>query len=292
MLDLLDSGPTSHSFISQRLRLNYLDWGNPEAPTLILQHGGRDHARSWDWVARALRGDWHVIAPDLRGHGDSAWSQDGAYLMPHYVYDMAQLIHQQGADQVTVVAHSLGGNVALRYTGLYPEKVRKLVVIEGLGISPRRARERAAQPVAERWRQWILDQRSLSARQPRRYATLTEALERMQAENRHLTDEQARHLTVHGVSRNEDGTYCWKFDNYVRSPPPLDLSADERHALWSQITCPTLLAVGADSGASNPALDGSAAHFQKAEVVSFPKAGHWLHHDQLEAFLATLRRFL
>ena len=65
-------GPTSQSFISQRLRLNYVDWGNPGAPPLILVHGGRDHCRNWDWVAADLRRDYHIIAPDLRGHGDSA----------------------------------------------------------------------------------------------------------------------------------------------------------------------------------------------------------------------------
>jgi pimeloyl-ACP methyl ester carboxylesterase len=70
-------GPTSNTFISQRLRLHYVDWGNPDAPPLILQHGGRDHCRSWDWVAEELCKDWHVICPDLRGHGDSAWSPEG-----------------------------------------------------------------------------------------------------------------------------------------------------------------------------------------------------------------------
>src|SRR5258706_15243912 len=63
--------PTSHTYISQRLRLHYLDWGNPDAPPLVLVHGGRDHARSWDWVVERLRDRWHIIAPDLRGHGDS-----------------------------------------------------------------------------------------------------------------------------------------------------------------------------------------------------------------------------
>ena len=67
-------GPTSHRFVSQRLDLHYLNWGNPGAPLLVLVHGGRDHARNWDWVAQALRYDWHIICPDLRGHGDSAWS--------------------------------------------------------------------------------------------------------------------------------------------------------------------------------------------------------------------------
>ena len=64
-------GPTSRHYFSQRLRLHYVDWGNPDAPPLLLVHGGRDHCRNWDWVAVALRKDWHIICPDLRGHGDS-----------------------------------------------------------------------------------------------------------------------------------------------------------------------------------------------------------------------------
>src|SRR4051812_8472125 len=88
-------GPTSQTYVSQRLRLHYADWGNPSAPPLILLHGGRDHCRNWDWVAQDLRRDFHIIAPDLRGHGDSAYSPSGDYTMPAYVYDLAQLIHQQ-----------------------------------------------------------------------------------------------------------------------------------------------------------------------------------------------------
>src|SRR5690606_26287722 len=102
-------GPTSRSYVSQRLRLRYVDWGNPEAPPLLLVHGGRAHSRNWDWVAQRLRHQWHVIAPDLRGHGDSQWADDGNYAMTGYVYDLAQLIHEQRLAPVTIVAHSLGG---------------------------------------------------------------------------------------------------------------------------------------------------------------------------------------
>ena len=90
--DIAGSGPTSRVYFSQRLRLHYVDWGNPTAPPLLLLHGGRDHCRNWDWVASALRRDWHVLAPDLRGHGDSQWSPDGSYSTASYVYDLAQLI--------------------------------------------------------------------------------------------------------------------------------------------------------------------------------------------------------
>ncbi|TXL74100.1 alpha/beta hydrolase [Vineibacter terrae] len=287
-------GPTSRIYFSQRLRLHYVDWGNPEAPPLLLVHGGRDHCRNWDWVAADLRRDWHVIAPDLRGHGDSQWSPDGNYSMAGYIYDLAQLIHQQGLAPVTIVAHSLGGNISLRYAGIYPEQVRKLVAIEGLGPSPKMQAERAKKTIDSRMRQWIDEQRGLSGRLPRRYASIEDAFKRMQEENKHLSPEQARHLTQHGVNQNEDGTYSWKFDNYVRAWAPYDMTNEDVEQLWSRISCPTLLIYGKESWASNPLDDGRIRHFAKAgaKVVSFEGAGHWVHHDRLDGFLAELRGFI
>lgn len=288
----MHSGPTSHSFVSQRLRLHYVDWGSPHAPPILLVHGGRDHCRSWDWVARELRGDWRVIAVDLRGHGDSAWSPDGDYSMQAFVYDMAQLIHQLKLAPLTIVAHSLGGGIALRYAGLFPENVSKIVAIEGLGPSPKMLAERNATPLRERWRKWIDERRTLSGRAPKRYATLEDALARMKAENAYLTDEQARHLTIHGVSQNEDGTYSWKFDNYIRLFAPFDIAQSEIEALWGAIACPTLLLYGAKSWASNPERDGRASHFKSARVVEIEEAGHWLHHDRFGLFMRELTRFV
>ena len=285
-------GPTSQSFISQRLRLNYVDWGNPGAPPLILLHGGRDHCRNWDWVAADLRRDYHIIAPDLRGHGDIAWSTSGDYSMGAFVYDLAQLIHQQGLGPTRIVAHSLGGNIALRYAGAFPETVSKLVAIEGLGPSPTMMADRAARSPVERMRAWVADTRKLAGRVPRRYATLEDAFHRMQAENRHLTEAQARYLTVHGAMQNEDGTYSWKFDNYVRAFTPVDFAPEDLQAIWGNIACPILFVNGAESWASNPQTDGRMAYFQDGRVAVFEGAGHWVHHDKLDEFLAVAREFL
>ncbi|MBU6267847.1 MAG: alpha/beta hydrolase [Sphingomonadales bacterium] len=285
-------GPTSHSFMSQRLRLHYADWGNPEAPPLILQHGGRDHARSWDWVASELRHDWHVICPDLRGHGDSAWSPDGDYTPHAFAYDFAQLVHTLGYDRVTIIGHSLGGNIATMFTGLYPDKVRRFVNIEGLGPTPRLLDERDAVPFPERLRDWIGKKRAAAGRLPRRYPTLEAAYQRMKEENPFLSVEQARHLTVHGTSRNEDGSWSWKFDNYLNVWPPADLPRAVTHQLWQAITCPMLLLYGAESFAVNPTKDGRIQHFATARVIEYEKAGHWLHHDQFERFMGDVTTFL
>jgi len=283
-------GPASHRYFSQRLRLHYVDWGNPDKPPLLLIHGGRDHCRNWDWTAAALRDDWHIIAPDLRGHGDSEWSRDGSYTLAGYIYDLAQLIDQQRLAPVTIIAHSLGGNIALRYAGVYPETVAKLVAIEGLG--PRPLPGASSATIVERMDAWVREQRTLAGRLPRRYPSIEDAFRRMQEENPHLTAEQARHLTIHGVNQNEDGTYSWKFDNYVRAWPPYDMSARDIALLWSRISCPTLLLYGKESRSGNPLEDDRTKPFRHARVVGVGDAGHWLHHDRLPEFLRIVRDFL
>jgi pimeloyl-ACP methyl ester carboxylesterase len=290
MAELL--GPISRVFFSQRLKLHYVDWGNPDAPPLLLLHGGRDHCRNWDWVAEALRHDYHIIAPDLRGHGESAWSASGHYTMASYLYDLAQLIHQQALAPVNIIAHSLGGNIALRYAGIYPENLRRLVAIEGLGPGPRAHADAARRPIAERMRAWIEQQRDAAGRQPRRYATLEDAFERMREANQHLSPAQARHLTQRGINQNEDGTYSWKFDHYVRVWPPYDMTREEIAELWGRITCPALLVYGKESWATDPAEDGRLAYFQNARVLAVEGAGHWVHHDRLALFLSEVRTFL
>lgn len=283
-------GPTSHSYVSQRLRLNYLDWGNPDAPPLLLIHGNRDHAHNWDWVAARLQDRYHIVAPDLRGHGDSQWSAGSMYAVAEWVYDVAKLVDQQGLAPLRVVAHSLGGNVAMRYAGTFPEDVERLVVIEGWG-GPTMNGPRPSTP--DRMRSWIDTQRSLATRQPRRYASLDDAYQRMLEANPHLSAEQARHLTVHGTNQNEDGTYTWKFDNYIHTSQVLDLPPDDVRELWRNIACPVLLVAGSESwirlGGDADALVGQFADARHAVVDG---AGHWVQHDQLDAFVALIDDFL
>ena len=285
-------GPTSHSYISQRLRLHYVDWGNEAAAPLLLIHGGRDHCRNWDWLSEELRSDYHVIAPDLRGHGDSQWMIGGTYSQAEFTYDIAQLIHQMKLAPLTIIGHSMGSGIGLRYTGIYPDKVKKIVGIEGLGGAPQRARQRTGKVPHERFTEWIEETRGLAARVPHRYASFDEALNRMQDANKHLRPDQARHLTMHGINQNEDGTYSWKFDNYVRAFTPFGIDEAETQSLWNRITCPTLLIRGADSWAKDPLELGIPDHFRNADFVTVEGAGHWVHHDRLDDFLKLVRDFL
>jgi pimeloyl-ACP methyl ester carboxylesterase len=285
-------GPASSYYVSQRLRLHFVDWGNEDKPPLVLVHGGRDHARNWDWVARELRVDWHVIAPDLRGHGDSAWAIGGHYTIQEHVLDLAQLLITLDLFPVTLIGHSLGGSIATHYASIYPENVSKLVSIEGLGPPPAMIKGRLSKPPWERTDEWIRQVRDFSARRPRHYPSIDAAAERMIQENSFLSPEQARHLTIHGVARNEDGTYSWKFDNYTRVFFPQRYDMEEMRSQWGRITCPTLLVRGLQSWAGDPEADGRASAFQNARCVGIDKAEHWVHHDQLDEFLRVVREFL
>ena len=168
----------------------------------------------------------------------------------------------------------------------------RLVAVEGLGPPPQLIRERLQRPIWERIDAWIEQVRGLSARQARRYPSIDAAATRMREENSSLSEEQARHLTVHGVARNEDGSFSWKFDNYERALFPQRWDLAEIHSLWARITCPTLLVRGLASWAGDPELDGSLACFRDARSVALEGAGHWVHHDRLDEFLKIVREFL
>ncbi len=288
----LRPGPVSRFFVSQRLKLHYVDWGNVGAPPLVLVHGGRDHCRMWDWVAERLAERWHVIAPDLRGHGDSAWSSDGSYSVAGYLYDLAQLVHQLRLAPATIVAHSLGGNISTRFAGTFPDQVRQMVLIEGLGMSPRFIAQRDAKAPPERLGQWITKSRELAARAPRRYESVEEAIKRMQEANKRLSAEQARHITLHALNQNEDGTFSWKFDPYLYVWPAYDIPQADVEVVWRNITCPILNIYGRESEASDPLTDGRARHFKTARFVTLDGAGHWVHHDRLDEVMRLVDDFL
>jgi pimeloyl-ACP methyl ester carboxylesterase len=279
--------PESRWYTSQRLRLHYVVWGDERNPPVLLVHGGRDHARNWDFVARELLAEYAVYAVDLRGHGDSDWSTGGMYSMPEYTADIAAFAAHLDRDPLALVGHSLGGGIVLQYAGTFPEKVRHVAAVEGLGPGVREPRSAHL-----RMREWIGYLRDFEQRRPRHYHTLDEAVQRMQEANTHLSPEMARHLAEHGVRRHEDGSYTWKFDNYVRMHSPYEFMIDDARELWNQIRVPVLLIRGDKSGAKDPERDGKASAFHDYRSIQVADAGHWVHHDQPDEFLAVLRPFL
>ena len=278
------SEPSQHFFESQRLRLCYWEWGEPSNPPLLLHHGGRDHARSWDRIAEGFAGDYRVLALDLRGHGDSQPEIGGEYSIRQNVVDLLALVELAGPP-VFLLGHSYGGRIGYLAAGAYPERFRAIVSIEG-PLTPSHGEPQPLSP--ELLREAIEARRSLEGRSPRTYADLDEAAARMQQNNRRLSREQTLELAGYAATPVEGG-YQWKFDNWARPGVRRDDVSDaELQGFAAAISCPLLLIVGEDSGGRRKMQD-EVGIFPNGRSILVPEAAHWVHHDQPETVVREAR---
>jgi len=133
-----DAEPREDFFVNDGLKLHYWEWGDPQEDTYVFIHGVRDQGRSWENFVTALMGRGvpinHAIALDLRGHGDSEWPPwNRGYQHEDFLADLAGLLRHLGKESVTIIGHSLGGSMAVLYSGAFPDRVKKLVLFESLG---------------------------------------------------------------------------------------------------------------------------------------------------------------
>lgn len=268
-----------------------VEWGRPDAPVLVLQHGMRDHARSWDCVASYFADRYRVIAPDLRGHGDSDWSHEGAYSLFDYVIDLRRIVVALELDSFHLVGHSLGGHISLRYAAAFPETVRALSIIEGIELPIVRDQRRDPIPYPARLREWIIDQGNVQTRSPRFYATQADAGARMAAQHPRIDASKIAHLTLHGTIMESAKGWRWKFDNACRHRAPDDAYGHDLDDVLAAITSPVLLAYGEESWIPIPPQE-RLNRLVRHQVETFEGASHWLHHEALEKFTAVLGDFL
>ena len=278
--------PRQRFIESQRIRISYWDWGNETAPPLVLVHGGRDHARSWDRIASALRDRFHVVAPDLRGHGDSGWTPGGDYGLPDNALDIVRLIENAGSP-ANVLAHSYGGSVCLLAAGTYPEHFSRLAVIEGTHSLNPAEEERVGPAWVRRWADRL---RSFEDQEPRIYPDLESAEQRMREANPRLPDEVFPGLAAHAVRRVEGG-FIWKYDLWVNGRLSMEVRRSELPAFWEAITCPVLLVLGSESNSRRRQHPAPEKHFRDVRTVEIEGAGHWVHHDRPGELLKELASF-
>jgi pimeloyl-ACP methyl ester carboxylesterase len=260
----------------------------------VLLHGWMDVAASFQFLVDAFADDAPVLAIDWRGFGDSAPSGADAYWFADYAADLDAWLRLLSPEApVDLIAHSMGGNVAMLYAGVRPERVRRLVNLEGYGLpdSPP-----AAAP--ERMRRWLDELQEQPQLKP--YPDLDAVAKRLRKTNPRLPADKASWLAQHWAAQGSDGLFHLKADVAHKRSHAVPYRKAEAMATWAHITAPTLLVEGEDDalrlfwGDRYPRAD-----FEERLAVipnltqhRLADCGHMLHHDQPEALARTIEAFL
>lgn len=281
----------SHIHTIRNLRYHVRTWGDARAPKVFLLHGWMDVSASFQFLVDCLQRDWYVIAPDWRGFGLTEWARDG-YWFPDYYADLDALleIYHPGAPAM-IVAHSMGGNVALTYAGVRPHRVGKLVSMEGFGAS-----RTAVDDAPPRYARW-LDQ-LLAPPRFRTYATFEEVAARLMKNNPRLTHHQATFLAQHWARQAGPGEVSLRSDPRHKIVNPVLNRMEEVLACWRRMTASVLWISGAQSSARGWRGDSPAQMAERKTAIGdlrevvLDDCGHMMHHDQPARLAAAVETFL
>jgi pimeloyl-ACP methyl ester carboxylesterase len=256
------------------LRLHYLEWGSSAKPAMVLLHGISKHAHTFDHIAPEFARDYHVLAVDMRGHGDSGWSPEGAYLVEDYVKDIEGLLAQLGIRKVTMLGNSTGGRVVQVFAGMHPEMVDRLIVED---VGPERPQD-------------IADSFARQVRQEADgWASEDELVKQLVGRSQRTPEALTRTYAHFGTKKREDGRIVWKRDpNLVKG-----FVVTELWTHVSKITSPTLYVIGGGSRIVPAATQERLKQtLPKVEIVTMPGLGHYPNEENTAGFLAIVNPFL
>lgn len=271
--------PQDKTVMANGLKLHYLDWGAPDNPPLVLLHGLRGHAHAWDDFSAAVCEDYHVLALDQRGRGDSEWARDGVYTTAAYVADLLGFSTALHLDSFMLIGHSMGGRNSMAFSARYPDQVRKLVVVDiaPAGDTPGGARIRQEISVV-----------------PEEFESFEAVVAYMSQQNRYAAPEVLRRRLHYATQPLPNGKIGWRYDRAIREQwrqgPP---TSEDLWPAWRSLTCPTLIVRGGDSDILSPAAAQQMLAAQpRAREVEIPRAAHMVFEDNPDAFLPAVRAFL
>jgi len=291
--------PAQSRYVDVRgLRQHVVTWGDPAAPVVLMLHGWMDVGASFQFLVDALRDDWHVVAPDLRGFGRSQWQPQG-YWFQDYVADLDALVEEFAPDTpVRLVGHSLGGNIVMHYAGVRRDRVAAVVALDGFGI-PFEAPD-AAPAKLSKWLDALRDPPDFKP-----YASLAAVATRLQKTNPRLSRDKAEFLASWWARELPDGRAELSSDPRHKMPFPTVYRMEEIFAVWGSIAAPVLWVAAAQSDIPrwlDPAraegqdgLDGiraRLAHVPTGTLAIVQDAGHMVHHDQPDAVARVIEPFL
>ena len=274
------------------LRYHCRVWGAAGAPKLFMLHGWMDVSASFQFLVDALRDEWRVIAPDWRGYGLSDWGPADCYWFPDYMGDLDRLLaHFEPDRAATLIGHSMGGNIASMYAGVRPDRVARLINLEGFGMSrtePAKAPARYA-----KWMAQLADKPGF-----RDYTDFAELAARMRKANPRLTEARALFLAQHWGAQNGSRRVVLRSDPAHKLINPVAYQLEEAMACWRNVAAPVLWIDGVESKTMERMRINSNDHearkacFRSLSAHTIAAAGHMLHHDQPEQLAALIEAFL
>jgi pimeloyl-ACP methyl ester carboxylesterase len=276
----IDTGVADKQLTLNGLRFHYRDWGNAGAQPLVCLHGFTSHARSWDTFARAMRDQYHVLALDQRGHGESDWATD--YHPQRRVEDLEAFVAALGLNRFVLLGLSMGGRVAFQYAARHPDQVERLVIVD---IAPQ-TDQRGARRINDGLR--VND----VFRDPE------EAFRVARQANPRPPDDELHSRVLNGLKQRDDGTWTYRYDVALRNnsgarvmPTPEEIERD--WASLANITCPTLLVRGAESDIlSRELAERMVRSIPNCRLVEVSDSGHSVPLDNPTGFLAAVKTFL
>ncbi len=272
--------PQDHEVKVGQMRLHYLDWGNKHLPPILFLHGGALTAHTWDLVCLALREEYHCLALDQRGHGDSDWASDADYSIGAQLADTKGFVDKLGLDKFILVGMSLGAINSLAFAIAHPERLSHLVIIDA-GPEMRR-------PGSSRIRDFVNEVQET--------VTVEAIIEKALKFNPRRDPTILRRSLMHNLRQQPDGTWKWKYDTRRFKALGQDSHRAERAALadgLARIICPSLVVRGGESDVFHEEdAEHLAARLPHGRHVTVPKAGHTVQGDNPKDLVAELRRFL
>jgi len=281
----------SHIHKIRNLRYQVRTWGDSAAPKMFLLHGWMDVSASFQFLVDCFQREWYVVAPDWRGFGLTEWAA-GGYWFPDYYADLDALLEIYQPDMpVNLVAHSMGGNVACTYAGIRPQRVARLVSLEGFGMG-----RTASDQAAGRYQQWLDELRA----PPRfnSYTSFDAVAARLKKNNRRLTDEQAHFLAQHWAKQTGPTEVTLRSDPKHKFVNPVLTRLEELLACWRQVTAPVLWVTGDETNGRGWRTDSvqqlaeRKAAFRDFREIELQDCGHMMHHDQPVKLAAIIEEFL
>jgi len=271
------------------LRYHLRRWPAPGAPKVVLLHGWMDVSASFQFLVDELENRWDVYAPDWRGYGLTDWGKSDCYWFPDYLADLDYLLDAIG-DPVHLVGHSLGGNVATMYAGVQPQRVARLVNLEGFGLSSTKPED-----APRRYARWVKELHDRPGFRP--YASFDELARRLREGNPRLAAQRADFLARHW-GRELDGKVVLRGDPAHKIVNPVLYRYEEVRACWKAVRAPVLWVDAAETNALKRLGLDEAQHaerrsaFADLRYATVKDAGHMLHHDQPKAVARLIEDFL